>query len=63
MHRLLVEDNYIDEIFFIDELYCNFCVDMKSGSEEKGEFTSLPSCNKCTGLIYAMKAKNYFVVN
>ena len=64
MFRQLLEDRNIDEIFVADELYYNFCVEMhqtKTMGQEK--LVTLPPCNKCTGLIYAMKSKVYFVVN
>ncbi len=64
MHRPAVHENEIEEIFFTDELYCNFCADMNPKSNLKGEHpVALPPCTKCNGLIYAMKAKVYFVVN
>lgn len=59
-----LQDRTVDEVFVADELYCNFCVEMhqtkKTGNENP---VVLPPCNKCTGLIYAMKSKIYFVVN
>ena len=63
MQRQLIRENDIEEIFFTDELYCNFCADMnpKPGIGENNPVT-IPPCNKCTGLIYAMKSKVYFVV-
>ncbi len=64
MFKQLIEDRNVDEVFVADELYCNFCVEMhqtkKAGNENP---VALPPCNKCTGLIYAMKSKIYFVVN
>ncbi len=64
MFKQLREDRNVDEIFVADELYCNFCVELhqtkKAGNENP---VVLPPCNKCTGLIYAMKSKIYFVVN
>jgi len=64
MFRPLIENRNVDEIFVADELYCNFCVETnqtkKTGNEN---LVALPPCNKCTGLIYAMKSKIYFVVN
>ena len=64
MNRTIVQESDVEEIFFTDELYCNFCADMnpKPGIHE-GQPVTLPPCTKCTGLIYAMKSKVYFVVN
>ena len=64
MNRQIVHENDIEEIFFTDELYCNFCADMNTKPGiSKGQPASIPPCNKCNGLIYAMKSKVYFVVN
>jgi len=64
MNRPLIQEDDIDEIFFTDELYCNFCADMIPRPDYSGEHpVTLPPCNRCTGLIYAMKSKVYFVVN
>lgn len=64
MNRPLIQEHDIDEIFFTDELYCNFCADMDPRPDCSNEHpATLPPCNKCTGLIYAMKSKIYFVVN
>lgn len=58
------EKGNLEEIFFTDELYCNFCADMNNKANLTDERTpSVPPCNKCTGLIYAIKSKVYFVVN
>lgn len=64
MNRAIIQERDAEEIFFTDELYCNFCADMNSRADVKqGEPVTLPPCTKCTGLIYAMKSKVYFVVN
>lgn len=64
MQRPIIENHEIDEIFFNDELYCNFCADMEPKPDFNKEHpTTLLPCDKCTGLIYAMKSKIYFVVN
>jgi len=74
MNRLLIrgekmlkpaaEKENLEEIFFTDELYCNFCADMNSKANiSSGNASTVPPCNKCTGLIYAIKSKVYFVVN
>ncbi len=64
MLRLPIEKEDVEEIFFTDELYCNFCADMNSKNNLSQENpATVPPCNKCTGLIYAMKSKVYFVVN
>ena len=64
MQRPLIEEHDIDEIFFNDELYCNFCADMNPKPDlGRDHPASLPPCTKCTGLIYAMKSKIYFVVS
>ena len=64
MFRPLIEKHNVDEIFVADELYCNFCVEMHQTKKASNEnLVALPPCNKCTGLIYAMKSKIYFVVN
>ena len=62
IHKTLIQDDYIEEIFFNDELYCSFCIDMERVDGEDN-YNVLPSCNKCTGFVYAMKSKIYFVVN
>ena len=64
MLRPLLENRNVDEIFVADELYCNFCVETHQTKRAGNEnLVALPPCNKCTGLIYAMKSKIYFVVN
>ncbi len=64
MFRPLIENRNVDEIFVADELYCNFCVEMHQTATAGNDTpVALPPCNKCTGLIYAMKSKIYFVVN
>ena len=64
MFKPLIVDNYTEEIFISDELYCNFCVDTYTTPDISKEHpTSLPPCNRCTGLIYAMKSKIYFVIS
>lgn len=64
MNRTIVQESDVEEIFFTDELYCNFCADMNPKPEiNRGQPVTLPPCTKCTGLIYAMKAKVYFIVN
>ena len=64
MLRPIIQENDIEELFFIDELHCNFCADMNPRPGIKDAHpVSLPPCNKCTGLVYAMKSKIYFVVN
>ena len=64
MNRTIVQESDVEEIFFTDELYCNFCADMNPKPEiNREQPVTLPPCTKCTGLIYAMKSKVYFVVN
>ena len=64
MLKLSTEKESQEEVFFTDELYCNFCADMNSKANlNKENSSNVPPCSKCTGLIYAIKAKVYFVVN
>lgn len=48
------------EPFDQDSLACNFCLDMEI---PQGESLLPPPCHRCIGLIYAQKARSYFVVS
>lgn len=64
MLKPATEKENLEEVFFTDELFCNFCADMNNKANVSSEKAlSVPPCNKCTGLIYAIKSKVYFVVN
>lgn len=59
--RQTPESETRNDLFFDDELECNFCEYMENIDGNK--FIVAPSCIRCVGFVYAMKKKQYFAVN
>ena len=49
--------------FYDDELACNFCVVSRDGTKNNDEINTIPACEQCIGVIFAIKKKQYFSIN
>ncbi|MBI4715724.1 MAG: hypothetical protein HY760_07305 [Nitrospirae bacterium] len=50
------------ESFYAEELACDFCTQIDVVEKGRAAESQIPACRRCVGLIYALKARMYFIV-